>query len=203
MKPDADTYVAMLEDLDAEVGRVLAALKQHKLERNTLVIFVSDNGGFAPAAHMGPLRGAKSSTLEGGIRVPLIMRWPGKLPAGKASSQVCATFDLTRSILNLANDKVPAVTYDGYDILAHVTGSNPDFSRTLFWRGKRGERTWTAVRDGNLKYVRKTEGQTEEWLYDMTKDIGEKNDLRAKRPNDGARLKALLAKWEKDVRPVR
>ena len=203
MKPDADTYVAMLEDLDAEVGRVLAALKQHKLERNTLVIFVSDNGGFAPAAHMGPVRGSKSSTLEGGIRVPLIMRWPGKLPAGKASSQVCATFDLTRSILNLANDKVPAVTYDGYDILAHVTGSNPDFSRTLFWRGKRGERTWTAVRDGNLKYVRKTEVLTEEWLYDMAKDIGEKNDLRAKRPNDVARLKALLAKWEKDVRPVR
>ena len=203
MKPDADTYVAMLEDLDAEVGRVLAALKQHKLERNTLVIFVSDNGGFAPAAHMGPLRGAKSSTLEGGIRVPLIMRWPGQLPAGKVSSQVCATFDLTRSILNLANAKVAATRTDGTDIITHIADNNPDISRTLFWRGKRGERTWAAVRDGNLKYVRKTEGQTEEWLYDMTKDIGEKNDLRAKRPNDVARLKALLAKWEKDVRPVR
>ena len=89
------------------------------------------------------------------------------------------------------------------DIVNHVTARKPDFERTLFWRGKRGERTWAAVRDGNLKYVRKTEGQTEEWLYDMTKDIGEKNDLRAKRPNDVARLKALLAKWEKDVRPVR
>ncbi len=203
MTPDADTYVAMLEDLDTEVGRVLAALKEQNLDRNTLVIFVSDNGGFAPAAHMGPLRGAKSSTLEGGIRVPLIMRWPGKLPAGKTSKQVCATFDLTRSILNLAKAKVPADRTDGTDIIAHIADNSPDTPRTLFWRGKRGERTWAAVREGNLKYVRKTEGQTEAWLYDVSKDLGEKNDLLTKQPNDAARLKALLAKWEKDVRPVR
>lgn len=203
MTPDADTYVAMLEDLDTEVGRVLAALKEQNLDRNTLVIFVSDNGGFAPAAHMGPLRGAKSSTLEGGIRVPLIMRWPGKLPAGKTSKQVCATFDLTRSILNLAKAKVPADRTDGTDIIAHIADNSPDTPRTLFWRGKRGERTWAAVREGNLKYVRKTEGQIEAWLYDVSKDLGEKNDLLTKQPNDAARLKALLAKWEKDVRPVR
>ena len=203
MTPDADTYVAMLEDLDAEVGRVLDALKQHQLEQNTLVIFVSDNGGFAPAAHMGPLRGAKSTTLEGGIRVPLIMRWPGKLPAGQTSEQVCATFDLTRSILNLAQAKVPAKQLDGLDIVQHLTARKPDIPRTLYWRGKRGERTWTAIRDGNLKYVRKTEGNTEEWLFDVTKDIGEETDLRAKRPKDVARLKTLLGKWEKDVRPVR
>ena len=203
MTPDADTYVAMLEDLDTEVGRVLAALKEQNLDRNTLVIFVSDNGGFAPAAHMGPLRGAKSSTLEGGIRVPLIMRWPGKLPAGKTSKQVCATFDLTRSILNLAKAKVPADRTDGTDIIAHIADNSPDTPRTLFWRGKRGERTWAAVREGNLKYVRKTEGQTEAWLYDVSKDLGEKNDLLTKQPKDAARLKALLAKWEKDVRPVR
>ena len=203
MTPDADTYVAMLEDLDTEVGRVLAALKEQNLDRNTLVIFVSDNGGFAPAAHMGPLRGAKSSTLEGGIRVPLIMRWPGKLPAGKTSKQVCATFDLTRSILNLAKAKVPADRTDGTDIIAHIADNSPDTPRTLFWRGKRGERTWAAVREGNLKYVRKTEGQIEAWLYDVSKDLGEKNDLLTKHPKDAARLKALLAKWEKDVRPVR
>ncbi|MBC8327088.1 MAG: sulfatase-like hydrolase/transferase [Verrucomicrobia subdivision 3 bacterium] len=203
MTPDADTYVAMLEDLDSEVGRVLAALKKHKLEQNTLVIFVSDNGGFAGAANMGPLRGAKSMTLEGGIRVPLIMRWPGKLPAGQTSKQVCATFDLTRSILNLAQAKVSPKQLDGLDIVQHLTARKPDMPRTLYWRGKRGDRTWTAVRDGNLKYVRKTEGKTEEWLYDVAKDLGEKTDLRAQHPKDVARLKALLAKWEKDVRAVR
>ena len=203
MTPDPDTYVAMLEDLDSEVGRVLDSLKHYDLEQNTLVIFVSDNGGFAPAAHMGPLRGAKSTTLEGGIRVPLIMRWPGKLPAGQESSQVCATFDLTRSILNLTKAKAPNRQLEGIDIVQHLVERKPNVSRTLFWRGKRGERTWSAVRDGNLKFVRKTEGRTEEWLFDLSKDLAEETDLLFKKPKEGARLKALLNGWEEDIVPVR
>ena len=75
--------------------------------------------------------------------------------------------------------------------------------RTLFWRGKRGERTWWAVRDGDLKYVRKTEGKTDEWLYNLTDDIGEENDLSQSRPKDVARLKKLIANWEKRVKAVR
>jgi len=202
-EPDAKTYVAMLEDLDGEVGRVLAALKKHKLEENTLVVFVSDNGGFARAANMGPLSGAKSTTLEGGIRVPLIMRWPGRIKPGTTSSQVSATFDLTRSILNLAGAKVPAEQLDGFDLVNHITAGRKDFSRTLFWRGKRGERTWSAVRSGDLKYVRKVEGETSEWLFNLAGDIAEKNDLSSSRPGDLKRLKNLLADWEKDVEDLR
>jgi len=202
-EPDAKTYVAMLEDLDGEVGRVLAALKKHKLEENTLVVFVSDNGGFARAANMGPLSGAKSTTLEGGIRVPLIMRWPGRIKPGTTSSQVSATFDLTRSILNLAGAKVPAEQLDGFDLVNHITAGRKDFSRTLFWRGKRGERTWSAVRSGDLKYVRKVEGETSEWLFNLAGDIAEKNDLSNSRPGDFRRLKNLLADWEKDVEDLR
>jgi len=203
MKPDADTYVAMLEDLDSEVGRLLAALDKHKLADNTLVIFVSDNGGFAGAANMGPLNGAKSTTLEGGIRVPLIMRWPGQIRPGTTSHQVCVTFDLTRSILNLAQAKVPAKGLDGLDIVNHITARKPDFARTLFWRGKRGERIWSAVREGDLKYVRKVEGQTQEWLFDLSKDLAEKNDLSSARPKQVARMKKLLFNWEKEVKPIR
>ena len=202
-EPDAKAYVAMLEDLDREVGRVLATLKKHKLEKNTLVVFVSDNGGFARAANMGPLNGAKSTTLEGGIRVPLIMRWPGHIQPGTTSRQVCATFDLTFSILNLAGAGVPAKRLDGFDLVNHITGGKKDFERTLFWRGKRGERTWSAVRSGDLKYVRKVEGETSEWLFDLASDIGEKNDLSKSRPGDVKRLKKLLGDWEKDVRPLR
>ena len=202
-EPDAKTYVAMLEDLDGEVGRVLAALKKHQLEKNTLVVFVSDNGGFARAANMGPLSGAKSTTLEGGIRVPLIMRWPGRIKPGTTSSQVCATFDLTRSILNLAGAKVPAEQLDGFDLVDHITENRKDFARTLFWRGKRGERTWSAVRSGDLKYVRKVEGETSEWLFDLASDISEKNDLGRSRPQELKRLKKLLADWEKDVEALR
>ena len=202
-EPDAKTYVAMLEDLDGEVGRVLAALKKHKLEENTLVVFVSDNGGFARAANMGPLSGAKSTTLEGGIRVPLIMRWPGRIKPGTTSSQVSATFDLTRSILSLAGAEVPPEQLDGFDLVNHITAGRKDFSRTLFWRGKRGERTWSAVRSGDLKYVRKVEGETSEWLFNLAGDIAEKNDLSSSRPGDLKRLKNLLADWEKDVEDLR
>ena len=203
MKPDADTYVAMLEDLDSEVGRLLAALDKHKLADNTLVIFVSDNGGFAGAANMGPLNGAKSTTLEGGIRVPLIMRWPGQIRPGTTSHQVCVTFDLTRSILNLAQAKVSAKGLDGLDIVNHITARKPDFARTLFWRGKRGERIWSAVREGDLKYVRKVEGQTQEWLFDLSKDLAEKNDLSSAQPKELIRMKKLLANWEKEVKSAR
>ena len=76
-------------------------------------------------------------------------------------------------------------------------------SLPLFWRGKRGERTWSAVRDGNLKFVRKTEGRTEEWLFDLSKDLAEETDLLLKKPKEGARLKALLNGWEEDIVPVR
>jgi N-acetylgalactosamine-6-sulfatase len=203
MKPDADTYVAMLEDLDSEVGRLLAALDKHKLADNTLVIFVSDNGGFAGAANMGPLNGAKSTTLEGGIRVPLIMRWPGRIRPGTTSHQVCVTFDLTRSILNLAQAKVSAKGLDGLDIVNHITARKPDFARTLFWRGKRGERIWSAVREGDLKYVRKVEDQTQEWLFDLSKDLAEKKDLSSAQPKELIRMKKLLFNWEKDVHPIR
>ena len=202
-QPDAKTYVAMLEDLDSEVGRILGALEKNKLSDNTIVIFVSDNGGFAKAANMGPLKGAKSTTLEGGIRVPLIIRWPGQIEPGTTSNQVCATFDLTRSFLKLAGARTFPGRLDGHDIINHVAQGRKDFKRTLYWRGKRGERTWWAVRDGDMKYVRKTEGKSEEWLYDLSRDIGEENDLSNSRHTEVTRLKELVSNWEKRVRPVR
>ena len=92
---DEKSYVEMLQDMDSEAGKLLDYLKSHSLENNTVVIFVSDNGGFPNVANMGPLKGAKGGTFEGGIRVPLIVRWPEKLKAGLTRNQVCATFDLT------------------------------------------------------------------------------------------------------------
>lgn len=203
-KPDAETYVAMLEDLDAEVGRLLQGLEQQGLADNTLVIFVSDNGGFGPVAHMGPLRGAKSTTFEGGIRVPLIMRWPRKIPAGTHSKQVSATFDLTRSILELAEADVPAEQLDGDDIIGHIVQQRDDYDRTLFWRVKRGDQTWWAVRDGDWKYVRHADGEeTEVWLFDLDQDLGEQNSLLETKPDLTDRLQKLLHQWEGEVKAVR
>lgn len=201
---DAEAYVAMLEDLDAEIGRLLVSLDKAGVADNTVVVFVSDNGGFAGAANMGPLNGAKSTTLEGGIRVPLIVRWPGKLQPDSTSQQVSATFDLTASFMNLAQAEVPRNRLDGFDVINHVATQREDIRRTLFWRGKRGDRTWWGLRDGDLKYVRKTEsGETMEWLYDLTNDIGEKNDLRQDRKQDVTRLRTLMSDWEADVAAVR
>lgn len=201
---DAAAYVAMLEDLDAETGRLLSALEQAGVADNTVVVFVSDNGGFAGAAHMGPLNGAKSSTLEGGIRVPLIIRWPEHIEAGMVSNQVSATFDLTASFVSLAQADVPAERLDGYDIINHVTKRQQDTVRTLFWRGKRGDRTWWGVRNGDLKYVRKTEsGETDEWLFDLSQDIGEAHDLSGDRSQDVTQMRRRLTEWERDVQPVR
>ena len=104
---------------------------------------------------------------------------------------------------DLAQAKVPAKRLDGLDIVKHITERKPDFARTLFWRGKRGERTWSAVREGDLKYVRKTEGQTQEWLFDLSKDMAEKNDSSSSQPKQVTRMKKLLSEWEKNVQPIR
>jgi arylsulfatase A-like enzyme len=169
-----------------------------------VVVFVSDNGGLEGAADMGPLRGAKSTTWEGGIRVPLIIRWPGKIKPNSESEQVSATFDLTRSFLQLAQAAVPPARLDGMDIIRHVAEGREDVARTLFWRGKRGDRTWSAVRAGDLKLVRKQQGdQSEQWLFDLARDPGEQQDLLEDRPADRRRLEQQLWQWEADVRPVR
>lgn len=203
-QPDAETYVAMLEDLDTQVGRLLSALDQQRLADKTIVVFASDNGGYGPAAHMGPLRGAKGSTFEGGIRVPLLLRWPGRIKAGSTCDQVSLTFDLTKSILQLAGAQVTGQLLEGYDIIGHVVEKRADFDRTMFWRGKRDDRTWSAVRDGDLKFVRKIEGeQSQQWLFDLSNDIGEKTDLIATQPEQARRLKTLLDEWEQSTKPVR
>lgn len=191
-------YVAMLQDLDTEVGRLLAAIQLNGVADNTVVVFASDNGGFAGAAHMAGLRGAKSTTFEGGIRVPLIIRWPGKIRPGSECTQPCLTFDLTKSFLHLAGVNTTDVRLDGDDIISHVVSGQSDYSRTLFWRGRRGARTWAAVRHNDRKYVRKTEADTtEEWMFNLADDRGEQSDLSA--TNDMQTLKKLLADWESEM----
>ena len=204
MELNAEAYVAMLEDLDSEVGRLLTAIDQAGISDNTIVVFVSDNGGFAGAANMGPLRGSKSTTYEGGIRVPLIIRWPTHIKPNTTSDQVSVTFDLTKSFTVLAGADLPRSDLEGIDIIGHVVEQKQDVSRTLFWRGRRGDLTWSAVRDGDLKFVRKREGDgVESWLFDLSNDVGENTDLATVRISESRRLRKSLADWEEDVKPLR
>ncbi len=199
MEVDQRAYVAMLENLDSEVGRILDCLDQKGLSKNTIVVFASDNGGFAGAANMKPLSGAKGTTMEGGIRVPLVVRWPGQI-SPSVSDQVSLTFDLTKSFLNLAGADTNTLALDGIDILSHVANRDQDVDRTLFWRGKRGTKVWSAARDGDMKLVRKLQnGKREESLFDLSTDISESNNLIDSSANTAAKLRASLDQWESDM----
>jgi N-acetylgalactosamine-6-sulfatase len=127
------------------------------------------------------------------------------LPAGAVSHQMAITMDLTVSMANAAGVR-PARgrAFDGIDILRHVADGTKNYDRTLYWRARRGERTWRAVRDGNLKYLSRQDGdEVQEWLFDLAADPKEANDLKPERPEDFQRLKRLLAAWEKEVRHKR
>src|SRR5712671_4682263 len=171
-------YVRMLERADLGVGQILRALEQHGLATTTLVIFTNDNGG-EWLSRNAPLSNRKSTLWEGGIRVPLILRWPGHLPVNKSSPQVAITMDLTASILGLTGSTIPA-TYklDGIDLLPALSGRSPLVERQIFWRIKR-PREQRAVRSGRWKLV---QDGNDFYLFDVSQDPGERNDLTAEHP---------------------
>ena len=187
-------YVRMLERADEGVGKILAALDRKRLTKTTLVIFTNDNGG-EWLSRNAPLTNRKSTLWEGGIRVPLILRWPGHLPANKSSAQVAITMDLTASILGVTGTTVP-VDYrpDGLNLLPTLGGRLPLVERQLFWRLKRsGQR---AVRSGRWKLV---EDGGNFYLFDVVADPGERHDLTAAHLDLVRRLNVALDAWERDV----
>ena len=189
-------YVAMLERADRGVGAILAALDARKLTANTLVIFTNDNGG-EWLSNNAPLFHRKDTLWEGGIRVPAIFRWPQRLPAGKTSGQVGITMDLTASILAAAGVRVdPEARLEGIDLLPMLEGRSPIAERTLFWRIDTPTRQQRAVRRGDWKAL--IDGD-DLLVYNLRDDIGERNDLAAKRPDIAAALRPLILAWEKDV----
>jgi N-acetylgalactosamine-6-sulfatase len=200
----ARVYAAMIERVDEVTGRLLGALRELQLERETIVVFMSDNGGTASARPSG-LRDIKGTTFEGGIRVPCIVRWPGVLPVNVTVTHPAMTIDLTASLARAAGVSAPAGRpFDGVDILRSIERGETPPERTLFWRQRRGERTWRGVREGASKFVvRQTGERREEFLFDLAGDPGEKTDLLATRSAEAARLREKLAAWEREVKPVR
>jgi N-acetylgalactosamine-6-sulfatase len=193
-------YKKMVERMDSGVGAVLAQLRAMSVEDSTLVIFTSDNGA-DPNGSNGKLRGRKSSLWEGGIRVPCLMRWPGVLAAGRSCSQVGTTMDLLPTILSATSASAPrGRRLDGVDLLPVGTGKREPFSRTLFWRFKRGNQRRKAVREGDLKLV--IDGGAEE-LHDLSASDTEDRNLIAAETAAAARLRSKLSAWEKDVEAPR
>jgi arylsulfatase A-like enzyme len=188
-------YARMLERADQGIGNILAALERHGLSRNTLVVFTNDNGG-EWLSRNAPLFHRKGTLWEGGIRVPLILRWPAQLPAGKTSSQVALTMDVMASILAATGTSTP-MSYrpDGVDFLPTLR-DGPTVEQNVFWRFANPSRQQRAVRSGRWKLL--VDG-TQLLLFDLTKDAGERNDLAAVHPEIVRSLQRLLADWEKDI----
>ncbi len=194
-------YTTTIEQIDFSVGRIFAALKETGVDNNTLVVFTSDNGPWLSMKHHAgcalPLRDGKFTTYEGGMREPCIMRWPGRIPAGKVCHEMCATIDLLPTFALLAGAKVPDDrVIDGKDIwplMSGTPGAKTPHEAFFYYRGTNLD----AVRSGRWK-LRRVKKITE--LYDLEADIGERNNLAHKRPAIVKRLSSLMKEFDKQLK---
>jgi arylsulfatase A-like enzyme len=187
-------YGSMMRSMDAGIGRVLAALKRAKLERETLVIFTSDNGG-ERYSYNWPFSFQKGFLHEGGTRVPAIVRWTGVVPAGRVTDQAAITMDWTATILDVTGTAPdPAYPLDGESLLAVCTGERAVYDRKLFWRTI----ARAAARDGRWKYLADRDG---EYLFDLVVDPGEKDNRRGGEPARFDRLKQQYLDWNARMLP--
>jgi arylsulfatase A-like enzyme len=186
-------YVAMVEHLDKQIGELLAVIERAGIAEETIVIFTNDNGG-EWLSNNAPLFGRKWTVYEGGIRVPAIVRWPNRIPAGTVSDQVGITMDLTASILAVTGAPVPAeAQLEGVNLFPVWEGRAPELTRTLFWRAGAGPGKRTAVRRGDWKLV--VDGM-HTYLFNLRTDLSERNDLARVRQDVAQELRPLLAEWE-------
>ena len=191
-----EIFARMVQRMDEGIGRVLDALRERGLERDTLVVFTSDNGG-ERFSHMGPFRKGKMTLYEGGIRVAALARWPGTIAAGGTCDQPCITMDWTATLLARAEATAPAAApSDGIDLLPALTGARP-VARELYWRVTQRAK-YKALRSGDWKYLATAD---DELLFDLAADREEAHDLKAANPEVHARLKRRFAEWERAVLP--
>jgi arylsulfatase A-like enzyme len=199
----ARVYGAMVRALDRGVGEVMAALKAQGIDDNTIVVFTSDNGGTRAAGLPDinkPYRGWKGTFFEGGIRVPLFMRWPGRIPAGARLPLPAQHIDVLPTLAAAAGAALPSDRrIDGINLLPIAMGkAAPPAARTLFWRSGGYE----AVRDGGWK-LQVSPNPPRIWLFDLASDPTERNDLSARRPDEVKRLRAAIAAHDRELpRPL-
>jgi arylsulfatase A-like enzyme len=188
------TYCAMVYRLDVNVGRIMEALKKEGLEENTLVIFISDNGGPCDqnASINAPLNGQKGILLEGGIRVPFIIKWPKQIPAGKTFEHPVISLDLTPTFLELAGGKVlKEDDFDGVNLLPYLTGQvKGKPHETLNWRFTIS----AVVREGDWKLIRLPDRLP--MLFNLTEDISEQNDVALQNLDRTKTMLKQLGDWD-------
>lgn len=206
MLQDNQVYAAMIENMDWNIGRIMEKLKEAGLDDNTLVIFTSDNGGLSTAEGSpttnSPLRAGKGWLYEGGIRVPLIMYWKGKIVAGSTSDVPVNTADIFPTIAKAINDQYKKEkNIDGEDILQILSQPSAYQNRDLFWHyphySNQGGKPGSAMIEGNFKLIYNYEDESVE-LYNIRNDIAEKNNIAPANKAITERLKSKLFKWLKE-----
>lgn len=191
------TYAEMVTAMDTQIGRVLEALQKNGLADNTIVVFTSDNGG-ERFADTWPFTGRKTELLEGGLRIPSIVRWPGHIKAGVTSDQVSVSMDWMPTFLSAAGASADAAyPLDGMNLLAALTQNAAPVPRKLYWRYKNNEQQ--AMRDGDWKYL-KIRGNT--FLFNVVDDPMERANYKERRKDIYDRMVADYAVWNASMLPL-
>ncbi len=190
------TYAAMVESMDANIGKLLDCLERLDIADNTIVVFTSDNGG-ERFSDVWPLTGAKTELLEGGIRVPLIVRWPKRIRPASKSRQVMISMDFVPTLLAAAGGKPASEDLlDGENLLPVLCGEAAEHDRKLYWRYKASEQA--AVRDGDWKYLKMG---SKEYLFNLGEDVRERANLKERHKERFAAMKVDFATWNQEMLP--
>jgi arylsulfatase A-like enzyme len=204
-------YAAMVASLDQSAGRILTQLQKDGLSEKTVVVFTSDNGGLTQryGKHDGftenlPLRRGKGSAYEGGVRVPMIVRWPGVTSPGQVCDEPVMTIDFFPTFQEIAGIKQQAAsTIDGRSLTALLKDPNAELDRNLYWHYPHyhagGDGPYSAVRSGKFRLIEFLEDNSVR-LYDLSSDLGEKNDLADSMPDRAATLRSDLHRWRQSVK---
>ncbi len=185
-------YCGAVTCMDEAIGAVMEAVEKAGQTENTIFVFLSDNGGSGNGGN-APLRGQKSTMWEGGLRVPFIMRWPGKVPAGKVTDEFLTSLELVPTLLAATGGKAPqGVKLDGFDMLPVLKGEAKSPRTEMYWQ-RRGDK---AARVGNWKWVESEKGGG---LYDLSADLGEKKDLSGEKPEVVKMMRERFEKWRTEM----
>jgi len=185
-------YFAAVTRMDSAIGKVLEALDRAGVADNTLVLFLSDNGGSGNGGN-APLKGSKSTMWEGGLRVPFLMRWPGKVPAGNVNGEFLTTLEIVPTLLAATGAPAPdGVVLDGFDMLPVLRGEKPSPRTEMFWQ----RRSDKAARVENWKWVDSSKGKG---LFDLSHDPGEEHDLSSAEPDVLKMMQERFARWRQEM----
>ena len=185
-------YYAAVTCMDENIGKLLKALDDAGQTEDTIVMFLSDNGGSGNGGN-APLKGHKSTMWEGGLRVPFLMRWPGKLPAGHVTDEFLTSLEIMPTLLAAAGAKTPAgVKLDGFDMLPVLRGKKSSPRTEMFWQ----RRSDKAARVGHWKWLDSAKGKG---LYDLSTDLGETRDLSKEKPEIAKMLQDRFHAWQREM----